>query len=83
MPSVRMRRLRTGDLVSSAKIEARHWRVGREFARVPDATRVPDAARILDQAAVEIGRWKPRPSSPAPHEIFPERVSIIIYNLWF
>jgi hypothetical protein len=81
MPSVRIWQFRTGDLVSSAKTQARRARVGREFSRT--GPRIRDATRIRDRAAVEIGQREPRPPPQAQHEIFPESESNISYNLWF
>jgi hypothetical protein len=72
----------TGDLVSSAKTQARRSRVGREFRRT-GPTRIRDAARIRNRAAVEIGQPEPRPPPLAQHEIFPASESNISYNLWF
>jgi hypothetical protein len=88
MPSVRIWQFRTGDLVSSAKTQARRARVGRELSRtgptrISDATRIQDATRIRNRAAVEIGQREPRPPPQAQHEIFPESESNISYNLWF
>lgn len=82
MPSVRIWQFRTGDLVSSAKTQARRARVGRELSRT-GPTRIRDAARIRNRAAVEIGQREPRPPPQAQHEIFPESESNISYNLWF
>ena len=82
MPSVRIWQFRTGDLVSSAKTQARRARVGRELSRT-GPTRISDATRIRNRAAVEIGQREPRPPPLAQHEIFPESESNISYNLWF
>jgi hypothetical protein len=82
MPSVRMSQFRTGDPVSSAKMQAGRSRVGRELSRT-GPTRIRDAARIRNRAAVEIGQREPRPPPQAQHEIFPESESNISYNLWF
>jgi len=73
MPSGRMWRFRTGDLIGSS--EARHGRTG--------PTRILDATRIRDPAAVEAGRREPHPHLQARHQIFPERASNVNYNLWF
>jgi hypothetical protein len=81
MPSVRIWQFRAGDLVSSAKTQARRARVGREHRRT--GPRIRDATGIRNRAAVEIGQREPRPPPQAQHEIFPESESNISYNLWF
>jgi len=54
MPSGRMWRFRTGDLVGSVPTKARHGCTG--------PTRILDATRIRDPAAVEAGRREPQPT---------------------